>query len=74
MISKERLLKGYIKNDLKQGIEILNKCKESSLAHGFSDEYVDEGFEENEVFFVDGEGDMDAYLTLQGFLKDYPYP
>lgn len=54
MISKEKLLNGYIKNDIKTGGELFKKWKEACLYYEFSYEWMTSGNIETNLEYTEG--------------------
>lgn len=77
MISKEKLLKGYIKNDIKQGGELFNKWKEACLYYEFSYEWMMSGniettLEYTEGCYIDRFEDFNGCGDIEAFLGTSP--
>ncbi len=76
MISKERLLKGYIKNDIKQGGELFNKWREACLLYEFGTKWmshsVEETFKDVEACYIDRFGDLNGANFLAYFKMNAP--
>lgn len=76
MISKEKLLKGYIRNDIKKGGKLFNKWKEACLLYKFGTNWmprsVEETFKESEVCYIDRFGDLNGARVLAYFKMNAP--
>lgn len=77
MISKEKLLNGYIKNDIKQGGELFNKWREACLYYEFSYKWIGPRsigtvLEDTEGCYIDRFEDFNGCGEIEAFLRLNP--